>query len=59
MGSYNGTCGGPHCRAATASDRTTDDSTSHCAAPCGALCHDIRYGHAKRYGHGEPQCQQN
>jgi hypothetical protein len=47
MGSYNGTRGGSHCRAASASDRTANDSTSHGAASWGALCHDISYGHGK------------
>jgi len=47
MGSYNGARGGSHCRAASTSDRTADDRTSHGAASCGALCHDIRYGHGK------------
>ena len=47
MGSYNGTCRGSHCGAASASDRSTYDSPSDGAASCGALCHDIRYGHGK------------
>jgi hypothetical protein len=47
MGSYNGTRGGSHCRAASASDRTADDRTSHGAASRGALRHNIRHGHGK------------
>jgi len=44
MGTYNRACGGSHCRAAPASDRTTDDSTANGATSCGALCHRVCYG---------------
>jgi hypothetical protein len=47
MRSNNGTGGGSHGRAASASDRTADDRTSHGAASCGALCHNVRCGHGK------------
>lgn len=52
IGPYNGTRGGPHCRAASASDCTADDGASHSATSRGALCHHICYGH------GETQRQQ-
>ena len=47
MGPYNGTGGSSHRRSTPASDRTADDSTSHGAAPRGALSHDIRDRHCK------------
>jgi hypothetical protein len=47
MGSYNGTRGRSHCCAASTSNRSADDSPTHGAASCGALCHDIRRGHGK------------
>jgi hypothetical protein len=51
--SNNGTGRGSHRRAASASDRTPDDRTSHGAASCGTLCHNVRCGH------GKTQQQQN
>jgi hypothetical protein len=47
MSSYDGARGSARCRAAPASDRTTDNSASHGAASGGALCHGIRYRHSK------------
>ena len=40
MGSHHGTRGGTNRCAASASDRTADDRTPHCAASCRALRHE-------------------
>ena len=47
MGPDNGTGGCAHCRPTSTSDRAAYDSTSHSAASCGALSHDVRYRHGK------------
>ena len=56
-GSRNSAGGGSYCRAAAPSNRTANDGTTHSAAPCGTLCHDIREGHRnseqQQNGHGE------
>jgi len=52
MGSDDGTGGGSHCRSASTSNCTTDDSTPYGAASCRALRQGIRDGHYK------PQRQQ-
>ena len=46
-GPHSSTGGGSDGRPTPASDPTTDDSTSHGAASCGALSHDIRDRHGK------------